>query len=77
MPTIFWGRDRWAGRDRWGGHGGRGWRRAPGVVKPTPLVLCDARDHAPVKNTLICLVESIASAGTHTVPVPGSSVIGH
>jgi signal recognition particle receptor subunit beta len=41
-----------------------------------PLVLCDARDHASVKNTLIRLVESIASASTPSVPTPGHSVIG-
>ena len=49
-------------------------RQAIDLDENVPLVLCDARDLASVKNVLIALVESIAAGLPGTGQVPGRPV---
>ena len=50
-------------------------RLALDLDEDVPLVLCDARDQASVKSTLIRLVESIAASGAGLAPAQGRSLI--
>ena len=50
-------------------------RLALDLDEDVPLVLCDARDQASVKNTLIRLVESIAADGEGLAPAQGRRII--
>ena len=49
-------------------------RLALDLDEDVPLVLCDARDQASVKNTLIRLVESIVAGGPGTLSSQGRSL---
>src|SRR5882724_7075605 len=50
-------------------------RLALDLDEDVPLVLCDARNQASVKNTLIRLVESIAAGGAGLAAAPGRRII--
>ena len=50
-------------------------RIALDLDEDVPVVLCDARDHGSVKDTLIRLVESIAASGAPPAPAPGRTLI--
>jgi signal recognition particle receptor subunit beta len=50
-------------------------RLALDLDEDVPLVLCDARNQASVKETLIRLVESIAAGGADLAAAPGRRII--